>query len=392
MAGPFKGLGSNVKGAGFVSLMMDISSEMIYPLVPLFLSSALGVSKSMIGVIEGIAEATAGILKTYSGWFSDRTGRRKALMIAGYSISTLSRPIIALAGSWHQVLGSRFMDRTGKGIRGAPRDALIAEATAPQDLGRAFGFHRMMDTVGAGIGPLIAGALLSISSGNYRLVFWCSMIPGALAVLAIILFIKERSHEPHAVQRPRLTFALFDFRYKAFMAVVTLFMIGNSSDAFLILKASATGVPDAAIPLIYFCFNMVYALTAMPAGVLADRIGTERVILMGFGLFAMVYFGFGIASAQTHVWALFLAYGVFMGLTEGIHKAYIAKLAPAQYKATAFGVYNMLTGFAVLPASVIGGWLWDAFGPRATFWFGSMMAVLAGAVFLVLCKMNGKRQ
>ncbi len=387
-----RGLGRNVIVSGFVSLLMDASSEMIYPLVPIFLSSALGVSKSVIGLIEGIAEATAGILKSYSGWLSDRTARRKALMIAGYSISTLSRPILALAGAWHQVLASRFLDRTGKGIRGAPRDALIAESTDHQQMGRAFGFHRMMDTVGAGIGPLIASAILAASASNYRLVFWCSIIPGALAVLTIIFFIRETPHKPgsaHA-EPPRLSLGAFGFRYKAFLFVATVFMIGNSSDAFLILKASAVGVPVAAIPIVYFCFNMVYALTAMPAGLLADRIGAERVILAGFLLFAAVYFGFGLASTSAQVWALFMAYGVFMGITEGIHKAYIAQLAPARQKATAFGLYNMFTGFALLPASLMAGWLWDSTGPRATFWLGTATALVAATLFALLCLMPGQ--
>ena len=228
-----RGLGRNVIISGFVSLLMDAGSEMIYPLIPIFLSSALGVSKSVIGLIEGIAEATAGILKSYSGWLSDRTARRKPLMIAGYCMSTLSRPVLALAGAWPQALAARFMDRTGKGIRGAPRDALIAVSTDHRQMGRAFGFHRMMDTVGAGIGPLAAAAILAASASDYRLVFWCSIIPGALAVLTIILFISDIPHTPgsaHA-QPPRLSLSAFGFRYKAFLLVATVFMLAQGVDA-----------------------------------------------------------------------------------------------------------------------------------------------------------------
>jgi MFS family permease len=432
------GLERSVFFTGLVSFFMDMGSEMIYPLVPIFLSSVLGVNKSIIGLIEGIAESTASLLKVFSGWFSDRIKKRKILMIAGYGISTLSRPILAIATLWSHVLGFRFIDRFGKGIRGAPRDAIIAESTLPKDLGRSFGFHRAMDTFGAVIGPAIAFIILSIFTGNYRLVFWLSMIPGIVAVLVIVFFIKEttsiaRPHTPHpspwsptappeagkplplgerevvgdAFQRirgegttsipPPLTgggkgeggvklfpMGKFDWRFKVFVAIATLFALGNSSDVFLILRATNIGVKESQIPLLYLSFNLIYSLVSIPAGILSDRIGRKRVILSGFILFAFVYWGFAVSSEKWHIWGLFLLYGVFMGLTEGIQKAYLSTVIPENLKATGYGIFSSFVGLAVLPASIIGGYLWDKYGPHATFYYGSLTAFASAVIFLVI--------
>ena len=391
------GLERNVFYTGLVSFFMDMSSEMIYPLVPIFLSSVLGVNKSVIGLIEGIAESTASLLKVFSGWFSDRIGKRKILLIVGYGISTVSRPIIALSTLWGHVLAFRFTDRFGKGIRGAPRDAIIAESTPHKDLGRSFGFHRGMDTLGAVIGPAIAFILLSLFTGNYRLVFWLSIIPGIIAVMIIVFFIKEQKSKRAEIQESdasellapsesprRLAFrAKFDWRFKAFVAIATLFALGNSSDVFLILKATDTGVKETQIPIIYLCFNLVYALTAIPAGILSDRIGRKRIILAGFILFGFIYWGFASASEQKHIWGLFLLYGVFMGLTEGIQKAYLGTIIPDKFRATGYGIFNTFTGIAIFPASVIGGWLWDKYGSHATFYYGSITAFLSAFLFIL---------
>ena len=383
------GLERNVFFTGLVSFFMDFSSEMIYPLVPIFLSSVLGVNKSVIGLIEGIAESTASLLKVFSGWLSDRMGKRKILMVAGYGISALSRPIIALSTLWGHVLTFRFVDRFGKGIRGAPRDAIIAESTPYAELGRSFGFHRGMDTLGAVAGPAVAFIILSLFSGNYRLVFWLSMIPGMIAVLIILFFIKEKKSRNSELKK-RETFALQDFctnldwRFKAFVAIATLFAIGNSSDVFLILKATDTGVKETQIPIIYLCFNLVYALTSIPAGILSDRIGRKRIILAGFILFGFIYWGFASASEQKHIWGLFLLYGLFMGLTEGIQKAFLATIIPAEFKATAYGIFNTFVGLAIFPASVIGGYLWDKFGPHATFYYGMSTAFISALIFLIV--------
>jgi len=380
----FFGFGKNVFVAGLVSFFMDVSSEMIYPLVPLFLANVLGVNKSVIGLIEGIAESTASLLKIFSGWFSDRIGNRKWLMAAGYGISTLSRPIVALASGWQHVMGSRFIDRVGKGIRTAPRDAIIAESSEKSYLGRAFGFHRAMDTMGAVVGPALAFFLLGLFSNNYRWVFWLSMIPGAIAVLVIIFFITEKKKIsiPHS-ERPKLTLKHFDWKFKFFVAIATLFAIGNSSDVFLILRAQQIGIPTLMIPVVYLVFNLIYSLSAIPAGIAADRFGSKRVILLGFILFAILYYGFAIAKDSTAIWVLFGFYGLFMGLTEGIQKAFLATIIPPDFKATAFGVYNTAVGIAMFPASLIGGWLWDHISPSATFYFGAITASLSAILFVV---------
>lgn len=386
------GLNRNVFFTGLVSFFMDFSSEMVYPLVPLFLSSVLGVPKSVIGLIEGIAESTASLLKVFSGWLSDRLGHRKWLMALGYGISTLSRPLIATAPNWGQVLASRFMDRFGKGVRNAPRDALIAESCKVPNLGRSFGFHRGMDTLGAVVGPAVAFGLLAYFNGQYRLVFWLSMIPGALAVLIIIFFIRETRACPILeAGRPRLGWKSFSGSYKFFIVVAALFSLGNSSDVFLILRAQHVGIPLAVIPLVYLVFNVVYGLGALPAGILSDRIGPKPIIFLSFILFGFIYLGFAQAGRPVHIWFLFIAYGIFMAMTEGVQKAFLATIIPQEFKATGFGLYNTLVGLAVLPASLIGGLLWDRVGPPATFLYGTATAWLAAVLFLFLL-LRTKRQ
>jgi MFS family permease len=397
----------NVFFTGLVSLFMDISSEMVYPLVPIFLSSVLGVNKSLIGVIEGIAESTASLLRVFSGWLSDRIRRRKALMVAGYAISTLSRPILSLSTLWTHVLAFRFIDRFGKGIRVAPRDALIAESTSSSELGRSFGLHRAMDTLGAVLGPLLAFTILSVFRGNYRLVFWASLIPGVIAVAIIIFFIKERvqgfsprrvacgdkgSSDKADIKNPNTqTPVSFDWRFKAFVAIATIFSLGNSSDVFLILRATDIGISVTTVPLLYLFFNLLYSLTSMPAGIVSDIAGRRRVIITGFLLFAFIYSGFALSSEVWHIWILFLLYGVFMGLTEGIQRAYLGSIIPEGLIATGYGIHSTLTGIALLPASIIGGYLWDRFGPQATFYYGSFTAFTSTVLLLIMMMVERKR-
>jgi MFS family permease len=389
------GLERNVFFTGLVSFFMDMGSEMIYPLVPIFLSSVLGINKSLIGLIEGIAESTASLLNVFSGWFSDKIKKRKIFMIAGYGISTLSRPILAIATLWSHVLGFRFIDRFGKGIRGAPRDAIIAESTHPSDLGRSFGFHRGMDTFGAVIGPAIAFVILSLFTGNFRLVFWLSMIPGIIAVVIIVFFIKDTkdkkitSIQKSSSENPLPPFAKvgmggFDWRFKVFVAIATLFALGNSSDVFLILRATNIGVEETQIPILYLLFNLVYSLVSLSAGILSDRIGRKRVILSGLILFGFVYWGFAVSYEKWHIWGLFMLYGIFMGTTEGIYKAHLGTIIPEGRKATGYGIYNTFVGLAVLPASIIGGYLWDKIGPHATFYYGSITAFASAVIFLII--------
>jgi MFS family permease len=360
----------NVWVAGWVSFFMDVSSEMVYPLVPFFLSSTLGVSKSTVGLIEGLAEATASVLKLFSGAVSDRFGKNKLLMGVGYGISTASRPLLAMAGGWGMVLTSRMADRVGKGIRTAPRDAIIALSTSSDRLGSAFGFHRAMDTAGAVAGPALALLLLAIWPSDYRAVFWFSILPGIIAVLLIVFFISADGRTP-TTDVP-FTFSLdgFDPGFVTSMVVIGLFSLGNSSNAFLILKAYQAGMSGGGISAAYLAFNAVYAVMSMPAGMVADRLGRRRIIIVGFGIFACVYAGVALATMPWHMAGLFVLYGVYMGLTDGVQRAYLATLIPDHRKATGFGLYHMVVGLAILPASVVAGLLWDHIAPAAPFWFG----------------------
>lgn len=377
------GFEKNVFVAGLVSFFMDVSSEMIYPLVPLFLANTLGINKSIIGLIEGIAESVASLLKGFFGWFSDKLGKRKPFMTIGYGISVLSRPIVALASSWQRVLGARIVDRFGKGMRTAPRDAIIAESVDHKHSARAFGFHRAMDTMGAVVGPLLAFIFLALFANDYRKVFWLSMVPGIIAVTLIILFITEKKRELKEPQRPKLTFKHFDWKFKYFIFITTLFALGNSSDAFLILRAQNLGMAVKTIPLVYLLFNLVYSVSSYPAGVVADKFGKKRVVLSGFILFALVYSGFAGCKTAGFIWLLFAFYGLFMGLTEGIQRGFLATIIPADFKATAFGIYNMAIGITMFPASLIGGWLWDNVSPSATFYFGAITAGLSSILFIL---------
>ena len=374
----------NVWVAGWVSFFMDISSEMVYPLVPLFLTSSLGASKSIVGLIEGIAESSASVLNLFSGTIADRLGKNKLLMGFGYGLSAASRPVLAVASSWGVVLTARLTDRTGKGIRTAPRDAIIAASTPPERLGLAFGFHRALDQAGAVVGPAVALVILAVWAADFRLVFWLSVVPGVLAVALIVWFI-----DADGTARPWKTtviwsFRGFDARFWEFILIVGLFSLGNSSNAFLILRAEQVGTSPAWISGMYLAFNGVYALVSLPAGMLADRLGMKRMIVGGFGLFAAVYAGFALAVTPWHIAGLFVSYGVCMGLTEGVQRAYLATLAPHDRTATAFGLYHMVVGIAILPASLLAGILWDAVGPAAPFWFGAGMASLATLLFIGL--------
>ncbi|WP_018131921.1 MFS transporter [Effusibacillus pohliae] len=371
---------------GWVSLFTDVSSEMIVPILPLFLTTVLHVQTATIGLIEGIAESTVSILKLFSGWLSDRIGRRKPLMIVGYGLSNLVKPLFALSTTWGQVLAIRFADRFGKGVRGAPRDALIADTTPQQDRGRAFGFHRAMDTLGAAAGPFLAFWILSQFAGDYRAVFWVSAIPGVLAVILLIFFLKERTGEQAGGERswPTISFRNQNRRFISFTFAATLFAIGNSSDAFLILRAQDAGMEPAQIPLAYFAFNLTYSLLAMPAGILSDRIGRRSVLVAGYLIFAAIYLGFAFADQPAWIWALFLVYGVYYAATEGIQKAYIADLVPAGQRGTAIGTFNAVTGLAALPASLLAGTLWQTFGATAAFAVSSLLALLAAALLVAL--------
>lgn len=367
-----------------VSLFTDISSEMLVPVLPLFLANVLGVPARAIGLIEGLAEAVASLMKAASGWLSDRTGKRKPLMVFGYSLSNVLKPLLGFTTGWGQVLAIRLADRFGKGVRGAPRDALIADSTAPEERGRAFGFHRAMDTIGAAIGPLVAFLILKMQPGGYRLVFWWAIVPGVLAVL-VTFFLREsgsgKAKSGPVLRNWSLSLFALPAPLRRFIIIGSIFALGNSADAFLILRAQNLGLAAALAPLAYFTFNVSYALLSYPAGALSDRIGRKPVMLGGFLVFALIYAGFGLATQAWMAWPLFLLYGLYYAGTEGIQKAFIADHATPEQRGTAIGVYNALTGLAALPASLIAGMLWDSVGPAAPFFVGAVTALLS--VFLL---------
>ncbi|MBI4743900.1 MAG: MFS transporter [Actinobacteria bacterium] len=350
---------------------------MIYPIIPLFLVSVLHAPMSVIGLIESIAESTASILKVFSGWISDKLGKRKPLIVLGYGLSALSKPWLALSGSWIHVLLIRFADRFGKGIRTSPRDALIADSSSCEARGKAFGLHRAMDTVGAAIGPLIAFFVLLKLKNAFRLIFILAAVPGLLGFLVLLLFVNEKK-KIKQTDSPKITFRSFDKNLIHFTLICAVFSAGNFSDAFLILRAKELGISTVFIPLLYFCFNLTYSLAALPAGILSDKIGRDRVIKGGFFLFALLYSGFALAKNIETIWLLFIAYGFYYALTEGIQKAMVADLAPPSLRGTAMGTFNFTIGLAGLPASLTAGLLWQYFGAPVAFFYGASLAVVSG--------------
>jgi MFS family permease len=371
---------------GFVSLFTDLSSNMIVPILPLYLTTVLHVSVGSIGIIEGIAESTASVLKLFSGWITDRLGKYKLLMLIGYGLSNMTKPLFALSATWSQVLMVRFSDRIGKGIRTSPRDVLIADSTTKEERGKAFGFRRAMDALGAALGPLVAFGILAIYKGNYRLVFWLSVIPGLLAVFLIIIFLKEKNqsqNEKPAVL-PKIGFKNLNRRFMMFSLVSTLFTVGNFSDAFLALRAQDVGMLPALIPLAFFAFNLSSSIFSIPIGMLSDRIGRRPVLIAGFFIFAVLYLGFGVVKSVSWIWLLFVLYGLYYAFTEGIQKAYIADIVPVGQRGTAMGTYNAMTGFAALPASILAGFLWQTFGPVVAFTTSSGFAVVAALLMIIL--------
>ena len=378
-------LGRNVISLGAVSFLTDVSSEMIYPLLPVFLTAVLGASAAYVGAIEGAAETTAALLKLASGWWSDRVRRRKPLVVIGYGIATVARPLVAIAQSAAQVLAIRVSDRVGKGIRNAPRDALIAESVDPSIRGRAFGFHRAMDNAGGIVGPLIAFAVLTWHFAALRTVFWLAAIPGVLSLLVVILFVRDvpRAAPAGASKALDLTQPM-GARFWKVMGVILLFTLGNSTDAFLLLRAQQLGVPIALAPILWAFLHIVKSASSVPGGALSDRVGRKPLLVAGWLLYAIVYFAFGRASAAWHAWALFGIYGIFFGLTEGTERAMVTDIVPSTRRGTAFGWYNLTIGLGALPASIVFGALWDRYGSHAAFDFGAALALAAAVGISVI--------
>jgi MFS family permease len=380
------------------SFLTDVSTEMVVHLLPLFLANVLGVRTVTVGLIEGLAETTSSLVKLLSGRWSDRLQRRKGLTVAGYALSTVAKPFLALARSWPAVLLVRFVERVGKGVRTAPRDALVADSVDARQRGLAFGLHRAGDTAGAALGLAIAlfvvwrlqGNAISLAAGTFTVLVWASFVPALAAVILLLVALREPQRaQPMSTGRaslPRLPY-LPGATFRRYLLVVTLFTLGNASDAFLVLRAQSVGLGISAILALLLLFNLVYTIISSPAGVVSDRLGPQRLLLAGWLLYAAIYAGFALAAAVWHLVALFALYGIYYGLTAGAARAFVADLVPAQQRGTAYGWYNAAIGVAALPASVIAGLLWQGigrwsgFGAPAAFLWGAALSLLAALLF-----------
>lgn len=400
---PWRELPRNIWATGLTSFFMDISSEMVINILPLFLANVLGVQTAIIGVIEGVAESTSSLLKLFSGWLSDKLRARKWLAVTGYAISTLSKPFFYFANSWGIVAGVRWADRVGKGIRTAPRDALIADSISEDKRGLAFGITRALDTAGAMLGLVIAwlvvwlaqSSAIALSADTFKIIVLISLIPAVLAVITLIVGARDVQV---IGQRTLPKFALRSLGkpFVTFMIIVGIFDLGNSSDAFLVLRAQERGLSVVDILSMLVVFNLVYALVSGPAGSLSDRIGRRRLIVGGWLVYAIIYLGFGLAQTGWHVWVLYVLYGFYYGLAFGTSKAIIADIVAENLRGTAYGTYNAILGILDFPASLIAGVLWQGafgwqgFGPSAPFLFGAALALIA-ALAMALWK-PGKKE
>lgn len=381
-----KGLNRNIIFLGIVSGLTDISSEMLYPIVPIFLTSVLNAPMSVVGLIEGIAESTASFIKIYGGRLSDKFAKRKPFVVGGYSLSALSKPLMAFAFTWHFVLLARFIDRVGKGLRTSARDALISSSTPKEHWGKAFGFHRAMDTLGAALGPLMALLLLkTLGDGAYRQIFLIAFVPAVLGVIVLLYFVKEQASAPAPAKSSGsfLGFSEMSNEFKIFTAFYLLFSLGNSSDAFLILKTKSLGFSTSAVIFVYFTYNIVYASLATPAGWLADRFGKLNSLIFGLLIFSCVYFFFGFNQNKTAIWFLFAFYGFYGAFSEGIYKAIIAQLSSEDKRATAMGLFQGLLGFMLFLSSFTAGIIWDKLGSAYPFYFGSITALLSALLLFI---------
>lgn len=392
--GLLTGITRNVWVLGAVAFFTDVSSEMIVPVRILFLVVVLQTPLALAGLIEGVAESTASLLKIVSGRMSDRVSSRKPLILFGYSLSNIMKPLLALVNAWPAALGLIFLDRVGKGVRGSPRDAMMADSTPPEYRGKAFGFHRSMDTLGAAVGPLFTYLILLLTNNDLRAVFGWTLLPGILSILVILLFMREGKKkpvpgaavpaavEPKKVEATRKSIpaSALGRPFWMFTAISTVFAFGNSSDAFIFLRTADLEQSLLLVPLLYFGYNLIYAALATPLGVLSDRFGRLPVLISGYAAFALVYAGWAAATQAWNAWALFLVYGIYAAATEGVAKAYVTDLVPKEARGSAMGWFNGMTGVAALPANLIGGWLWSAAGPGATFAFGAWVAGISVAL------------
>jgi MFS family permease len=394
-----KRLHKNIIILSLTSLFTDVSSEMLSNLLPLFLVNVLKVRISIVGLIDGIAETTASLVKIYSGVLSDRLGKRKALAVIGYTFSTITKPFLYFANTWGWVLGVRFSDRIGKGIRTAPRDALLAGSTEPQQRGLAFGIHRAGDTAGAFLGLGIATLIIWLTqSGNteltqstFRIIVLASIIPAVLAVIILWVGAKEVNIQGNKPKAGSISgWKALDRNFKTFLAIMVLFTLGNSSDSFIILRAQERGLNVLQVMGMLMTFSAVYTLLSGPAGSLSDRLGRRRIILLGWIVYGLVYLGLAMAKTGTQIWLLYAFYGIYYASTEGVAKALVADLVPMERRGAAYGYFNAAIGLSALPASLIAGILWqglgswEGFGAHAPFLFGAILAISAGLLFRFL--------
>ena len=392
--GRYKNLSGNVFALSLVSLLNDTSSEIIYPLLPAFLALTLGASPFIIGLIEGFAESVAAFLKLFSGYLSDRFEKRKFPVFLGYALASITRPLLAFVGSWQQVLFVRVTDRVGKGIRGAPRDAIIAASVPEEKRGLAFGFNRAADHLGAVIGPIIAFILLSYfaddpknpSIRDYRQVFLYASIPVVLGLFVIVFFVKEKPKKVPDSLAPKIKLSLkeFDGNFKRFLIVIALFTLSNSTDAFLLLRAEQTGIAVAVLPLLWMFLHFSKVVFSLIGGDLSDKIGRKTLIFSGWIIYALVYAGFAFVGAAWQAWALFFIYGIYFGLTEGVEKALVADLVPTEKRGTAFGFYNLAFSITVFPASIIFGAIWTRFGAEYAFLISAFISICAAILLLTV--------
>lgn len=379
----------NVIILGIVSLLTDVSTEMVYPLLPLFLSTTLGASPAIIGIIEGIAESLASVLKVFSGYIGDKTKRKKELAITGYGCSTLGKIVLILSGSWGGVLIARVIDRFGKGVRTAPRDALIAEAAQKNARGHAFGLHRLLDTLGAVIGVAIGYLLLIGNTTDFKRIFWLSVIPAVLGVV-VLGFVRQPKEIAVGKKKFSFTWSSLDSRLKAFLILAFIFNLGNSSNQFLLLRASKMGVSVPAVLLLYLTYNVSYAVLSYPVARASDKIGRKWVLIAGYTLYALVYIGFARVASTKLLWLLFVVYGLYNAFTDGVEKALLTDIAPENLRGTVIGLHASLVGLALLPASLIAGALWDLFGAATPFYFGALMGFIACIGLFYIFKDEGK--
>lgn len=382
----------NVVWLGITSLFTDVSTEMLVPVLPLFITLTLGASATSLGLIEGTAESAASLLRLTSGWLSDRIGKRKPFLVAGYGLSTVAKGVFAFAASWPTVLGLRLADRLGKGLRNPPRDALIADSVPVEQRGRAFGLHRALDTTGAAIGPLVAFFMLSRWPHDYRRIFAATVVPGVISVLVLVFFVRSVARSPRPARARDEGVTPLGGPFRRFVIADTVFQLGNSSLAFVLLRAKAGGLAESLVPLAYVLSNVVHAALALPIGTLSDQMGRRRILLVGYVLYAAIYGLLAASAAPVATVGALALYGIFNALNEGSGKALIADLVPADRRATAFGIQNTAAGLALLPASALAGWLWDHRGPSTAFAVDAALALAAAVLFTVLMPAHREHQ